>query len=419
MVLAYRKMRSGNAKQKKNAIYQLSVVGALIVVYALMQIPAIGGALPRAVVVSPTALTSQTRLLHWGAGASAFVDNPVFGWGPGGYATAAAAHINTDIFALSPSDTVIDDPHNVFIRRFVEGGVVLGLAYVMVYVAMIMVAFRLWKRHKSEHDDSAAMIIAAAVGYAVYSLFSIEHILVELVFWTVIGWVIFVDMQTQPERGVGNEKVRPEKVVGYGTAAVGVITVFVVLIMIPAVSTAKQAATAVENRQWFTWVEKTEAALGSEFAPYSCAVWDQQTTRWLAYSALENSVIPHDVFEQAGVLLSQGGEECGNDVSHFLPAWRSAQLDTRLSDMTIAVTRNDARQRWNALLAAAPDHAYLHFGLVESYLDNAEYAQALEQLQSYRELHPGVPQTYDMLALVYRLAGDVESSAAILEQKPE
>ena len=407
---------TGDRKTKQTKVVGAAVV-LIVLVYLVAQIPVVAQQLPRSLVIDPSALTSQTRLLHWQSGMHSWLDAPLLGWGPGNYVTAAAAHVSEEIFTLSPSDAVVDDPHNVFLRRLVEGGILLGLVYVGLFAALLLTAYRIKSRDAENGNRDAQLIVAATVGYAVYSFFSVEHNLVELGFWTIIGWGIFRDMQAQPALPAPRN-IQFGKIVGYGAGVIAVVGVIGTLFMIPNVLRSQSMNTALLNKQWFSWEEQVEALAGAVKQPYGCAAWDQQAVMWLDLSALETSIVPHDLFVQAGLHLVNGSADCAGDTDAFLPAWRNAQLHTRLSNMTAAVSRTSARELWGRLLAVAPQHAFIHFGLAESYVDAGQFDEAIAQLEEFRDAHPGIVQVYDMLGMIHRIAGDERAAQAIEAQRP-
>ena len=118
-------------------------------------------------------LSVHSRLENWRAGAAAFAERPLLGWGPGNYMPAGAAHTSADAGRHLPNRGAIneaqDHAHNVLIEEAVTKGVPGVLAYLALWVWTGVVAWRALRAARGGDRILVATVCAALAGWFVQS----------------------------------------------------------------------------------------------------------------------------------------------------------------------------------------------------------------------------------------------------------
>lgn len=111
------------------------------------------------------------RIGYWEKVWSFRTHNPLFGLG---------------IDATKTQTIEAKDPHNSFLQAFVEGGIVGGLAFVTLFIIVIVASVRVWRRVKRGRLDRRTSLLAIG---AVSALFSVsaqlitENVLLNTIVW--------------------------------------------------------------------------------------------------------------------------------------------------------------------------------------------------------------------------------------------
>ncbi|MDO8574871.1 MAG: O-antigen ligase family protein [bacterium] len=102
--------------------------------------------------------TAQTRILAWQTALKGFVplrgisrsetDRPILGAGPENFNYVFNAHYNPSFLKFGGGgfgETWFDKPHNAFLEILTEIGIIGGLAYLFIWLAVVLALFKLFK----------------------------------------------------------------------------------------------------------------------------------------------------------------------------------------------------------------------------------------------------------------------------------
>ncbi len=92
--------------------------------------------------------TAQTRILTWQIALKGFADRPILGAGPENFNYLFNAHYNPIFLKFSGGgfgETWFDKPHNAFLEILTETGVIGSLAYLFIWLAIILALFKLFR----------------------------------------------------------------------------------------------------------------------------------------------------------------------------------------------------------------------------------------------------------------------------------
>ena len=121
------------------------------------------------------------RLTAYRAAWRGFLDRPITGWGWENFNIVFNKYYDPEVLSLSYQETRFDKPHNVFLEYLVVGGAALALAY------LFLIGTFLWEAWKGRNILFAQAVTAAAIAYAVRSLFVFDTIGPLLIFFLLLG----------------------------------------------------------------------------------------------------------------------------------------------------------------------------------------------------------------------------------------
>jgi len=109
--------------------------------------------------------TAQTRFLNWTMAWNGFKQRPIFGWGPENYRSVVDAHFIPKLSNFSLAETHPDKPHNYFLEILATSGLVGGIAYGALLIAILLSIYSLWRRELLDSKSSALLfgILATSI----------------------------------------------------------------------------------------------------------------------------------------------------------------------------------------------------------------------------------------------------------------
>lgn len=141
--------------------------------------------------------TLQLRRYYWGAAAAMFADKPVIGVGLDRYAGFYRRYRSQEAATETVFTVSADNPHNVPLKMFADGGIVLGLAYLSFLGATAFVLLRgLITRGPALPVLGA--FAAAWVAYQAQALVSIDVAALGAAHWLIAGGVVVAAGQPEP-----------------------------------------------------------------------------------------------------------------------------------------------------------------------------------------------------------------------------
>jgi len=118
--------------------------------------------LGRFAAISPSELTSQSRLLAWRAALDGAAERPWLGWGQGSFPFVYARHYDPRLYTQDP---FFDRVHNVFLEWLVAGGVPVLLAFCAILAAVLVAVWR----GRTFSAVERGMLTGLVVGYVVHA----------------------------------------------------------------------------------------------------------------------------------------------------------------------------------------------------------------------------------------------------------
>jgi putative inorganic carbon (HCO3(-)) transporter len=183
-LLAWVRTKDGRARR-----YGLLLISAAVGLGLLLGVGILAGVGPLASVQATELGTVRQRLYFWDAAVAMVADRPLAGFGLGGYEQAFAAH-RPAAHAVAYTFGFTDSPHNVPLRMFAEGGVLLGLSYVGFIGLVGVVLVNGLRRLQGDQLLLLGGLAGGWTAYQVQSLVSIEVPPLALLHWILAGGIV-------------------------------------------------------------------------------------------------------------------------------------------------------------------------------------------------------------------------------------
>ncbi len=145
--------------------------------------------LSRLASISPTDLTTMSRLTIWQISFEAWKEKPVFGYGQENFSNIfAKKFIPEKMWNIEPW---YDRSHNVFFDWLIAGGIVGLLAYLSLFVAAL---YLMWvKKGVSEVEFSLperALLTGLLAGYFIHNIFVFDNLVSYILFILVLAYIV-------------------------------------------------------------------------------------------------------------------------------------------------------------------------------------------------------------------------------------
>jgi O-antigen ligase len=145
--------------------------------------------LSRLASISPTDLTTMSRLTIWQISFEAWKEKPVFGYGQENFSNIfAKKFIPEKMWNIEPW---YDRSHNVFFDWLIAGGIVGLLAYLSLFAAAL---YLMWvKKGVSEEEFSLperALLTGLLAGYFIHNIFVFDNLVSYILFILVLAYIV-------------------------------------------------------------------------------------------------------------------------------------------------------------------------------------------------------------------------------------
>ncbi len=165
------------------------------------------------------------RVTSWRVGFQAYLDKPIFGWGPENYLIAWGRHFDS----ASGVRERFDQAHNKVLEELTTKGVVGAISYLAIWAAMAWTMLRAFRRRQQQEQVFVALVAAAMVGFFAQNLFLFDSPVTSLQFAILVAFAVREEMYnlageesaeseappgSQPDEGTDSRR----RVLGYVTA---------------------------------------------------------------------------------------------------------------------------------------------------------------------------------------------------------
>ena len=358
-------------------------------------------------------VTFQTRLISWEAAAKDFHNHPLLGVGFGNYATVFDRYFNAKFYDYSRSDTYFDRAHNNLIDIASTAGVVGLLAYLSIFVAVIIYLLRLLKEDR--HNFEPIILIGLVTAYFIQNLAVFDSLVTYIGLMIFLAYIYFL---INPESEKETEKKMPE----FTALIIGCIVVLIL-------------TNYFNFRPWQTFqgVIKGYSALSQGqviegIAIYKEAFKNNTPLDRDGKTALINSIIsnpqlilklpPQQGKEVVDYVISLAKDNISNNPQDSLMQLQLSQINSvafslRLSDKNELNTYyEDSLKAVDASIGASPERIPVYFMKANILLAKSNYDEAISVINQTVEFNPEFPDIYCQLYRIYKLKKDDKNAYA-------
>lgn len=138
---------------------------------------------------------AKFRIHSTEAGIKAFLDRPIFGWGPENYVVGFEAHASPTYYSESNTglDT-FDHAHNKLVEEAATKGTLGILTYLMVWISLFYVLIMIGKT-SSERQLLIISLLGALTAFFVQNLFTVDSVVPLMMFMLIIGLVATLESE--------------------------------------------------------------------------------------------------------------------------------------------------------------------------------------------------------------------------------
>lgn len=360
----------------------IAAVLAPVVIYSSRSMPWVknNGTLNRLASISFKDVTTESRLLTWGASWKGWSENPktfLVGYGPENYYYVFNKYFPTKIYRDNGSQIWFDRPHNIIFDVGVTTGA-LGLA---AYVAILGLAtYGLWLVYRRTSSlSSSFLLIALIIAYVIQNLFVFDTLNTEVLWYLLLGFIVFLvsrNSETKTQEGA----LKNPNYVYLGT--LGVVLLFAVFVV--------NIGTARANNFLFKAIKETSISSTSE-------------VKTLFHRAIDESWTGRYEARQQYSLVAQG-------------LARKAQLTSADTELI-----HDAADELEKSVTEEPTNIRHHLWLA-GYLDSMAQVdptfpkKAIDILEKNIDLSPTRPQVYFELGQGYALIGNISKATEYFQK---
>jgi len=356
--------------------------------------------------------TFQTRLISWEAAAKDFNNHPWLGVGFGNYANVFDRYFQAKFYDYSRGDTYFDRAHNNLIDIVSTSGLIGLLAYLSIFVAVVIYLLRLLK--KDRHNFEPIILIGLFTAYFIQNLAVFDSLVTYIGLMISLAYIYYL---INPETEV---KETENKMPEFTALIIGSILVLIV-------------TNYCNIRPWQTFqgVIKGYSVLAQAQVLEGISIYKDAFKNNLALdrdgkTALINSIISNPKMilalpvdqgkEVIDYIISLAEDNLKNNPQDSLMQLQLSQINSigyslKISDQSVLdAYYNAALKAVDASIGASPQRIPVYFMKANILIAEKRYDEALTVVNSAIEFNPNFPDTYCQLYRIYELNKDSKSA---------
>lgn len=411
---------SANKKLKYSIIFGIVIVGIGLFLFRsntfLRSIPGLGRLLDFSTLAQGT---GATRIMAWKLAVVAWLEHPVFGWGPNNYYYAFNKYYDPKFLEHGFGETWFDNAHSSVFNTLTVQGVIGIVSYLGLFAVPL---YLLWKKHRAGKIDK--VITFGSIGFLtahfVHNTFVFENPNSYLYFFFFLAFINSQIINSEPAK---TEEIPSNKKITTGSV-VTVFAVFLILIYIFNISPAR-ANMATLNTMRYLYSDPNAGL----------KIYNEQASQ---FNSPHLDDIRNDFARTIEQIINSKASS-GQDTSTLKPAFERAfeelsknrilhPLDIRVNlelaqTLTLwAVSTKDykylleAEQQLDQALSLSPKRQQIQYMLapIKAQLNKPEAAIAM--LQASIDNDPKVPDGWARLGMLYSQLGQADMAKKTVKE---
>lgn len=352
-------------------------------------------------------IKTQGRYFIWPMALEGVKERPLLGWGQENFSYVFQEHYRPEMFRLEPW---FDRAHNIFLDWLIAGGVLGLVAYLALYLALL---FYIWKSPKDSglqdrpvlSYSEKTILTALVVAYFFHNFFVFDHLTSYVLFFSLLAY-IHSRSETKAQDVAGRENSSLTKAI----LSVAVFILLVASVYFFNIKPMKGNLTlinALQSLQASTDYTATTELFQQAYSSSSLGRPEIVERMTASATAILTSSLSMEEKNSHFVFISQAlgklNEDLPNDARYRLLAG-SFFSSVGLFDEAL-INLEEARR-------LIPGKQQVYFELGSLYINNSEFAKALEVFQEAFELAPD----YRESRIIY-LIGAIYADNRTLEEE--
>ncbi len=133
--------------------------------------------------ISLAEIKTEGRSFVWPMAVKGVLEKPILGWGQDNFNYVFNEHYNPEMYRLEPW---FDRAHNIFLDWAIAGGFLGLLAYLSLYVVLLI---SIWKKDKDFTHLDRSLLTGLIVAYFFHNLFVFDHLISYIFFISLLAYV--------------------------------------------------------------------------------------------------------------------------------------------------------------------------------------------------------------------------------------
>lgn len=351
--------------------------------------------------------TVQTRFWAWQAGLKGWSETPktmLLGWGPENFNIPFAKYFNPKFYTGPGAETFFDRAHNMFVEVLVTMGVVGLLAYLAIFVTLLLTLVKFLRKDGPERSMGIGFIVLT-VAYVIHNSFIFDTSANFITFFSILAFVTHLS-----QRGldpVSEKNTAPLRFTGL-QQTVAIVLAIGLLIFIDVYNLRPAQANFASTRAVVAaWQEDFNGAIRKykEALAYNTQGQYELRHRFAQYVlevALTTDTSKSPGFESALQLAVDEVKKNAQDNPYdHLPL-------LYLSRLYITLGKDNPNSPYNATaleyssraLTLSPTFIRTYYEVAQAYLNVKQYDKSYEWFKKALDLNPDVGISYWYLAVV-------------------
>ncbi len=361
---------------------------------------------------------SGARVIVWQAAIEAWLEKPLFGWGPNNFEYAFNAYYQPEIFLYGEEGIFPDGAWNVWLESLVERGI-FGLISLFFLIGITF--WSLFSGYKKEHIPLFVLVIGTAFlfAYFIHLSFIFELGSMALLFFIFLA---FVNSLTTPKPGenpslfIVNIKKRP--LLGLCMFIFLIFIVFVFVVLLPWVAeNLTYSARALLEEEPEKAIERYDKVIQRIPTPYLSELKINFFMSGLPYfDKWERQHV--EQFVDFGLISLQ--IETGNKKPKIFTLLCQAEI-ARQSAYALdnRILLKDAEKVLEKAYLLSPEQQRIIFSLATVKMELGRFEQAYQLIREGIKLTPTVRQGWLRLIWLYKMNNDEQSAQQVFQQAQE
>ena len=387
-------------------------------------------ALERLTSISLKDPTAVSRLMSAKTALRAFLEKPLFGWGPENYQTAYIKYFNPLVIKYLPSDFFFDRAHNKPMEVLATTGVFGFISYLAIFGTAFWLLFKNQKRNHEWLLPSLALV-GLVIGYFIQNVFIFDFHESYLMFFLALVFIASLTGCHPRENGDfrdsrlrGNDKEEHKKDFSREMANYFVL-ITVICLVIYSLSFWVIKPYVVSHRIFIVFRDITQGQGGAALSDSQRVFNSPSFFREDAVIGIGKIFAPNasklDVASRQKIntlLLTEAKQILEKYPERYLLLLSRAELEVISSEWNKDGLKEAQTtiQKAIALTPAFPQPRIFYTKLL--LLDN-NYDEALKQVQTILSLNSDIPEAQYYLSVIYQKQGKTEQSLEALMRAVE